>query len=468
MKYNLINCFKKYIWILIPVPFLINFINNLIQGKITIFNYYFESKFLIFIFLLNISFYLILSKYINKSLKLESLSLSLCYFLSSYFLFDYLALFLLKDVLYTYSFYVVSIFWYVLIFFKNKSIKEHIFITFIYILILLINNRFFDYLSNLKKYIQLNTDVPVQWFPMAQNIHSKNYFFSFTNNLIDGHGLYLSHIQSTLFKINFPLQEFEFSRISTNLQILFAILIFFDLKILQKNKIYLSIGFIVYALNSGWLTYLLFDSLMLEGLISFIFGVYLYHSNRHLSVKLSRKSLLFFILFSALFESKEFLSTLGFIYILYLFIWKRNFNACGSIIIFGIQYLYSKLYTYGSSEFAYLDGRGPLDLIVDILNFENIDLNVISKIINQFYIDRVTTYIFICFILISLVRVRSSYHKVENKLLTIVVMNIIFILILYTNWWKNIEIESSFRYFLNSIYLIFIVIGLKVDKLSRL
>jgi len=333
---------------------------------------------------------------------------------------------------------------------------------------LLFNNFFYDKLSSISNYLEWSSDVPIQWIGISSRIHEHGLFEVFYDNPIKGQGLFISYTQSLIFKINFPLQEFEFSRISTNLQILFAILIFFDLKILQKNKIYLSIGFIVYALNSGWLTYLLFDSLMLEGLISFIFGVYLYHSNRHLSVKLSRKSLLFFILFSALFESKEFLSTLGFIYILYLFIWKRNFNACGSIIIFGIQYLYSKLYTYGSSEFAYLDGRGPLDLIVDILNFENIDLNVISKIINQFYIDRVTTYIFICFILISLVRFRSSYHKVENKLLTIVVMNIIFILILYTNWWKNIEIESSFRYFLNSIYLIFIVIGLKVDKLSRL
>ena len=145
MKYNLINNLKKYSWILISAPFLINFINNLIQGKIIIFNYYFENKFLIFIFVLNLSFYLILSKYINNSLELESLSLSLCYFLSSYFLFDYLTLFLLKNVLFTHSFYIVSVFWYVLIFFKNKSIKQHIFITVVYISVLLINNRFFDY-----------------------------------------------------------------------------------------------------------------------------------------------------------------------------------------------------------------------------------------------------------------------------------------------------------------------------------
>lgn len=464
----MIQYIKRNILLIFIIPLFFNFIRNLSGNNNNLVKFYSENLIFLISFLLSSYFFFIFLKYINTAYDIDSYSLSLCYLLSGAFLFEFL-LMPLKDIIPNNSsliFFFLTLI--IIATLKKKSLSAFFHLLFSYLTMLLFNNFFYDKLSSISNYLEWSSDVPIQWIGISSRIHERGLFEVFYDNPIKGQGLFISYTQSLIFKINFPLQEFEFSRISTNLQILFAILIFFDLKILQKNKIYLSIGFIVYALNSGWLTYLLFDSLMLEGLISFIFGVYLYHSNRHLSVKLSRKSLLFFILFSALFESKEFLSTLGFIYILYLFIWKRNFNACGSIIIFGIQYLYSKLYTYGSSEFAYLDGRGPLDLIVDILNFENIDLNVISKIINQFYIDRVTTYIFICFILISLVRVRSSYHKVENKLLTIVVMNIIFILILYTNWWKNIEIESSFRYFLNSIYLIFIVIGLKVDKLSRL
>jgi hypothetical protein len=207
---------------------------------------------------------------------------------------------------------------------------------------------------------------------------------------------------------------------------------------------------------------------MLEGLISFIFAVYLYHSYRYMSIKFSSRSIVFFVLFSAVFESKEFLSTLGFIYILYLFFWKRNVNTVASLVIFGIQHLYSKRFVYASSESPYLDGRGPLDLIFDILTFQNIDLSIISKIISQFYLDKVTTYIFIFFILISFIRIKGLNQGIENRITAIVVLNIVFIFILYTNWWKNIEIESSFRYFINSIYLIFIVIGLKIDKLTKL
>ena len=330
------------------------------------------------------------------------------------------------------------------------------------------NNYFYDRLTNISDYIEWSSDVPAQWLEISSRIHERGLFQVYYDNPIRGQGLFISYTQSLIFKINFPLQEFEFSRISTNLLILFSVLIFFDLKIMFKNKIFLSLGFVVYVLNSGWLTYLIFDSLMLEGLISFIFAVYLYHSYRYMSIKFSSRSIVFFVLFSAVFESKEFLSTLGFIYILYLFFWKRNVNTVASLVIFGIQHLYSKRFVYASSESPYLDGRGPLDLIFDILTFQNIDLSIISKIISQFYLDKVTTYIFICFILISFIRTKGLNQGIENRITAIVVLNIVFIFILYTNWWKNIEIESSFRYFINSIYLIFIVIGLKIDKLTKL
>jgi hypothetical protein len=330
------------------------------------------------------------------------------------------------------------------------------------------NNNFYDRLANISNYIEWSSDVPAQWLEISSRIHERGLFQVYYDNPIRGQGLFISYTQSLIFKINFPLQDFEFSRISTNLLILFSVLIFFDLKIMFKNKIFLSLGFVVYVLNSGWLTYLIFDSLMLEGLISFIFAVYLYHSYRYMSIKFSSRSIVFFVLFSALFESKEFLSTLGFIYILYLFFWKRNVNTVASLVIFGIQHLYSKRFVYASSESPYLDGRGPLDIIFDILTFQNIDLSIISKIISQFYLDKVTTYIFICFILISFIRIKGLNQGIENRITAIVVLNIVFIFILYTNWWKNIEIESSFRYFINSIYLIFIVIGLKIDKLTKL
>ena len=450
------------------MPLLINFVTNLFENNNNLISFYSENLIYVFSLFFSSYFLFILLKYINSAFTVNSYSLSLCYILSGAFLFEFLLLPFKDSLKNNISLIMFLLLLIGLATFRMKSVSAFFHLLFSYLTMVFFNNSFYDKLANISNYIEWSSDVPAQWLEISSRIHERGLFQIYYDNPIRGQGLFVSYTQSLIFKINFPFQEFEFSRISTNLLILFSVLIFFDLKLLFKNKIFLSIGFVVYVLNSGWLTYLIFDSLMLEGLISFIFGVYFYHSHRYLSIKFNSKSIVFFVLFSALFESKEFLSTLGFIYILYLFLWKRNVNTVASLVIFAIQHLYSKRYVYASSESPYLDGRGPLDLIFDILTFQNIDLDIILKIISNFYLDKVTTYIFICFILISFIGVRNLNSGIENIMTVIIVLNIIFIFVLYTNWWKNIEIESSFRYFINSIYLIFIMIGLKIDKLTKL
>ena len=463
----MVQYIKKNLLLIFVLPLLVNFVINLSENN-NLTTFYSENLIYLFSLIFSSYFFFLFLKYINSAFEVNSYSLSLCYILSGAFLFEFLLLPFKDSLKNNISLIIFLLLLIGLATLKMRSISTFFHLLFSYLTMVFFNNNFYDRLANISNYIEWSSDVPAQWLEISSRIHERGLFQVYYDNPIRGQGLFISYTQSLIFKINFPLQEFEFSRISTNLLILFSVLIFFDLKIMFKNKIFLSLGFVVYVLNSGWLTYLIFDSLMLEGLISFIFAVYLYHSYRYMSIKFSSRSIVFFVLFSAVFESKEFLSTLGFIYILYLFFWKRNVNTVASLVIFGIQQLYSKRFVYASSESPYLDGRGPLDLIFDILTFQNIDLSIISKIISQFYLDKVTTYIFIFFILISFIRIKGLNQGIENRITAIVVLNIVFIFILYTNWWKNIEIESSFRYFINSIYLIFIVIGLKIDKLTKL
>jgi len=463
----MVQYIKKNLLLILVLPLLVNFVINLSENN-NLTTFYSENLIYLFSLIFSSYFFFLFLKYINSAFEVNSYSLSLCYIFSGAFLFEFLLLPFKDSLKNNISLIIFLLLLIGLATLKMRSISTFFHLLFSYLTMVFFNNNFYDRLANISNYIEWSSDVPAQWLEISSRIHERGLFQVYYDNPIRGQGLFISYTQSLIFKINFPLQEFEFSRISTNLLILFSVLIFFDLKIMFKNKIFLSLGFVVYVLNSGWLTYLIFDSLMLEGLISFIFAVYLYHSYRYMSIKFSSRSIVFFVLFSAVFESKEFLSTLGFIYILYLFFWKRNVNTVASLVIFGIQHLYSKRFVYASSESPYLDGRGPLDIIFDILTFQNIDLSIISKIISQFYLDKVTTYIFICFILISFIRIKGLNQGIENRITAIVVLNIVFIFILYTNWWKNIEIESSFRYFINSIYLIFIVIGLKIDKLTKL
>ena len=138
-----------------------------------------------------------------------------------------------------------------------------------YFLFRFFNNHFFEVLSNNSSYQELNTDVPYQWKELATMIYNENYFFSLVNNPINGQGLLVSYIQSLMLKINFYPENFIFIKTNYNLFLFFTFLLIFDLKIEKKNKVISCLVFALFLINNDWLYYLLTNSLMLEGIVSF-------------------------------------------------------------------------------------------------------------------------------------------------------------------------------------------------------
>ena len=138
-----------------------------------------------------------------------------------------------------------------------------------------------DILDN-STYQELNTDVPVQWFDIASMIYENNYYFALQNNLIEGQGLLPSYIQALLVEIGFSVEIFQFVQVNSYLFLTFSLLLVADLKITNKNKLILSVLFMSLILNNNWLEYLLINSLMLEGIVSFLICVYLINYERML------------------------------------------------------------------------------------------------------------------------------------------------------------------------------------------
>ena len=59
----------------------------------------------------------------------------------------------------------------------------------------------FDLISSKHNFVELNTDVNIQWFPLAKLIHENNYFYALENNLIEGQALFIFYLQS-IFRLN--------------------------------------------------------------------------------------------------------------------------------------------------------------------------------------------------------------------------------------------------------------------------
>ena len=57
-------------------------------------------------------------------------------------------------------------------------------------------------ISDKSLYSDLNTDVEVQWLPIAKMLYENNYFHAIQNNLIDGQSLFLSYIQTVIMRVN--------------------------------------------------------------------------------------------------------------------------------------------------------------------------------------------------------------------------------------------------------------------------
>ena len=465
---------ENYLFFIL-LPLLINFLFNTFGQKENLIFVYIENKLFLISLILTSFFYYMISKNINEAFQLKSLSISLCYFLSSFYLIEFL-FFPITDysevtiLIYKFSFINLYFFglgaWLVALLYRKISFKNIFTLLSSYVLMLFFNNHFYSKISNLTNYIEINSDVPAQWIKIADLIYNQGLFHAYTNNVIRGQGLYLNYIQTIIFRINFPLENFQFVRLNGNLLLIFSLFLFIDFKISKKNKVLISLIFITLILNSDWLTYLFADSLMLEGLVSLFFGIFIINTKNYLNPKLNIKSLIFYLFFGLILFSKQFIATLAFLYLVYIFIFKKNRNVVGSFFIFGVEKFYSNRYLPEDIEFAYLGGRSFRDLFFDILNFNNIELGIAVSIFEEFSRDRITTLIFIIFLIVNLSNILKKQSWIESSAFYLVLLNIVFVVILYISWWKNMEIQSSFRYILNSLHLVIISLAYKTESLK--
>lgn len=453
----------KYLLLIYALIFTGNLIFNLFNNSIeSSYSPYFIYKLCSFIFVS--SFYYLLSKVINEVLNLNSLSLSISLFLISYFLFDHLMVFTGGYFSFNVTVLVVSLVW-VLIVCRNKNKNSLIYLFLSYVIMRIFNNRFIDEIANMERYVELNTDVIVQWLPSVEALYSKGYYFLYSNNIIEGQGLLATHIQALLLNLNFGTSSFQFIQVNSFLVLFFTILIFIDLKISKSHKILVCIIFLSLVLNNSWLLYLIGNSLMLEGIVGFLFSTFLVNINSFLKPK--KYSNVFFISFGALILTKQFISITVLI-IATFSLFRLNKKILLIFIPLVLDLLNKYFLKVNSSFIPYSDGIDYFQIVKNILFLENIDLKNVGKIVDNFTIDIPFTLILI-FYLISNLSVLFKTKKInfENYIFFYSgILNFVLIVVLYISYWQNIEVESSYRYLVNflSIYLISIV--LNVQKLD--
>ena len=88
--------------------------------------------------------------------------------------------------------------------------------------------------------------------------------------------------------------------------------------------------------------------------------------------------------------------------------------------------------------------------------FDGIKFENIINIIKQFIIDRPVAYFIFIILLLSIYSSIKSSFEINTIYLLIIVLNTIFVFLLYVFVWTNVEYESSYRYILKVLHIIII------------
>ena len=443
---------SKILFFLIPVPFLINFFLNIMNIKHLNLNSLFLS-FLCFIFLY------LLGKEINSVFKIDSISLAVSYYIIGGFTFSFVFLPALgsflnfKEVILIYNILLFSI---LLLKGRNYQKLTILLTTLLIIKIILMNTD-----SSTHLYIQYNSDVTEFWLPMTEKIYNDNLLIAMKNNIIPGYSLMINYIYAELYFIFFSENTFTFTQVIPNIFLYLNLLLLIEINISNFTKSLLILTYLPIVLNSDWLSYLFFNSLMGEVIVNYLFSVFLVHAFQNKKINSNK---FYFFSLGFLYFLKPFSSFLFAVIPIFLFYrYKKSYIIYLPLIGFTLSNVYSRFLSINiKNENTLLSENFYLQILYEnfsqLINFKFVNIFLIFT--NEILIDRVLT-LFLCFYLFVFI---SGNKKKLNILNLTIILNTLLVFYLYISIWKNIELGSAYRYLFSFINIFFIDFAYKINQ----
>lgn len=396
---------------------------------------------------------------IKNSINLNSITIGILIYLYSFFVFDLvLTIFGLK-VTFINNFYLVNFLWSIIFIFKYKKFKEMSFLILLLFSMQIFSNIFRSFLSLNKNFIG---DVSDFQLPNVKNIYENSLYFSINNPTLEGYPQMINYLHALLNKFISFNTDFVYYSSSTNVLFLLTLLLFFEFRFSFNLFLLKFFTFSSLVLNSGWLKFLFLESLMSEGLLSYLVCASLIPLCYKLKEEQNNTSI-YYLIFGMLYLSKQFVSTISIlILILFLFI-----NSNKKQVVFGFSALVLNELSYLSAfrnltknyHFKQFDLK---DAIQDILFLRELKFSNLSIILDNLIKDKPLFYLLTILLALLIVNLIKNKKLLENKKLVIylsaLLSNVLLIIILYISIWKNMELESPIRYLLNFLHLYFFTI----------
>ena len=132
--------------------------------------------------------------------------------------------------------------------------------------------------------------------------------------------------------------------------------------------------------------------------------------------------------------------------------------------------IYQRIYFSELQNIAYTSEIDFKDLFFDFIYLRDLDFSNIINIINQFLIDKPTSYIVLTFLIVNIfgLIIQKSNTTQENIIFFFVITNYILVNLLYISYWRNVEYESSYRYIISCFHLIYLSLIIQLSKLEKI
>ena len=455
---------KNYLYVLF-LPLFLNFFYNFLTTslieKFINFNYYdLISSLLLFLFLF------LIGGLIKNSLQLINKSISIVLYLLSFFIADNIFTILGFGTDHYIVFLIVNSFWFIFLLSKKIKILDIAFLTVSISLLNFYNRVFFDNLGKNKNVIGDVKDVHLQ---NVQNLYEKSFLYSMNNSSLEGYPQLVAYFQATLNRISISTEIF--SNLSSAINVLFflTLLLVYETNISNFGKFIMGMTFTVLIYNSEWLKLIFVDSLMTEGTLSYLLAAILMGVVQTKN-KGSKNLRLVFLLLGTLYLAKQFISLLSLIAVIYFLFLKetRKFAVFGFFGLILKELSFVTVFKNVTKNY-HLKQIDLIDTFFDFILFRDLKISNIQTILRNLFLDKPSFLIFLIFFILLgiLILKNKAFNKDLVIYSSIVLINFLLVFLLYVSVWRNMELESPIRYFLNLLHLTIIFEFLMIEEIKN-
>ncbi len=455
---------KNYLYVLF-LPLFLNFFYNFLTTslieKFINFNYYdLISSLLLFLFLF------LIGGLIKNSLQLINKSISIVLYLLSFFIADNIFTILGFGTDHYIVFLIVNSFWFIFLLSKKIKILDIAFLIVSISLLNFYNRVFFDNLGKNKNVIGDVKDVHLQ---NVQNLYEKSFLYSMNNSSLEGYPQLVAYFQATLNRMSISTEIF--SNLSSAINVLFflTLLLVYETKISNFGKLIMGMTFTVLIYNSEWLKLIFVDSLMTEGTLSYLLAAILMGVVETKN-KGSKNLRLVFLLLGTLYLAKQFISLLSVIAVIYFLFLKetRKFAVFGFFGLILKELSFITVFKNLTKNY-HLKQMDLIDTFFDFLLFRDLKISNIQTILRNLFLDKPSFLIFMIFFILLGILILNKKAFSQDLVLysSIVLINFLLVFLLYVSVWRNMELESPIRYFLNLLHLTIIFEFLIIEEIKN-